>query len=146
MKKIRIGISFFLLILLCFAFNKLSLLINYLLALGFHEIAHLFVATWRGYSLKLIKLDMFGMSVELKEKIDNNDMFAINIVGPAVNLLLCLICFTLYYFIPKSLIVLNEFCLSNFVLAIFNLIPIYPLDGGKLVKGLVRDNKKYLKT
>ncbi len=145
MKKIKIGTGFFLIVILCLLFNKLSLLINYLLALGFHEIAHLFVAYQRGYSLKLIRLDIFGLSVELKEKIDNNDMFAINITGPLINILLCLICFTLYYFIPKSFVVLNEFCVSNFVLAVFNLVPIYPLDGGKLIKGIVKDNKKYRK-
>lgn len=132
-------------VFLCIVFHKLSLLINYLFALSFHEMAHLFVASHRGYNLKLIKLDMFGLSVELKEKIDNNDMFVINVVGPLVNLLLCLICFTLYYFLPNSFNILNEFCLSNFVLAVFNLLPIYPLDGGKLIKGIVKDNKKYIK-
>lgn len=143
MKKIKIGFSFLFLLCVCLIFKRFVLIFNYFIAIAFHELAHLLVATKRGYKLKQVKLDMFGMSVELQEKIDNSDLFAINIAGPLCNLLLCLFCFVFYFFIPKSISYLNVFCLSNFVLAIFNLLPIYPLDGSKLLQSIIKNQKTF---
>ncbi len=143
MKKIKIGTSFIFLIIICIVLGKISLLMNYLFALTFHELAHLFVATKCGYKLKMIKFDIFGISANLEERIDDVDNFAINIAGPAMNLLLCVVCLIIYSFIPNSYQVLNLFCASNFVLAIFNLLPIYPLDGGKIFKNMVKNKKTY---
>ena len=114
------------------------LLINYILALTLHELAHIFVATKRGYTLKEFKISLFGVAVELNEKIDENDSFVVNISGPVFNLFLCLICVAFYWFIPKSFVVLNTFCISNLTLAIFNLMPIYPLDGFNIIESFSR--------
>ncbi len=143
MKKFKVGISFVFVIILCFMFKNFLLLLNYLFALILHELAHLFVAISRGYKLKQARLDMFGLSISLNEKILENDSFAINIAGPLFNLVLCLVCMSLYWLIPQSQNVLNYFCLSNFVLAIFNLLPIYPLDGGKIFRSLIKSDKAY---
>lgn len=143
MKKIKVGPSFACLILVCLLTNKIVLLINYLSALIFHELAHLFVAFSRGYKLKLLKIDMLGVSVELKEKIDDKDNFAINIAGPLFNLFLCVLCTAFYWLIPSSFQILNTFCLCNLIIAIFNLLPIYPLDGGKIFRGVFQKDKTY---
>jgi len=142
MKKFKVGISFLLLVLVCVVCQKFTLLINYILALILHELAHIFVATKRGYTLKEFKLSLFGVAVELNEKIDEKDSFAINISGPFFNLFLCLICVAFYWLIPISFSILNTFCISNLTLAIFNLLPIYPLDGGKIFYSIM-GIKKY---
>ena len=116
---------------------------NYLLALFLHEIAHLIVATKRGYTLKKIKLDMFGLAVELNEKIDEKDQFSINVAGPLLNLFLCVLCLASYWLWPFTYFYLNTFCLSNLILAIFNLLPVYPLDGGKIFRGMIKSDKAY---
>ncbi len=143
MKKVKIGISFILLIIVCIIFNKFALLLNYFFALAFHELAHLFVSKSKGYSLKVVNIDMFGMSIELNETIDDKDNFSINIAGPALNLLLVLVCMSLYWIYPKSFIYLNSFCMANLALAVFNLLPIYPLDGGKIFSGFIKSDKGY---
>lgn len=143
MKKFKFGFSFLLLVLICILMRNFLLLVNYLFALTLHELAHLFVATKCGYSLKQFKLNMFGVSVELDEKINDKDSFAINIAGPMFNLLLCVFCVALYWLIPISFKYLNLFCMSNLTLAVFNLLPVYPLDGGKIFKTLFSNNKKY---
>ena len=144
MKKFKIGLSFLLLVFLCVICQKFILLINYILALILHELAHLFVAIKRGYSLKKFKLNLFGVSIELTEKIEDKDAFAINIAGPIFNLFLCVTCVALYWLIPNSYKILNVFCISNLTLAFFNLLPIYPLDGGKIFYALL-GAKKYKK-
>lgn len=144
MKKFKLNYSFALLIVVCVLTEGLILLINYLIALTLHELAHLFVAIKKGYSLKEFKFSMFGVSVELNEQIDDSDSFLINIAGPVINLVLCLICVMLYWCVPKGYNILNLFCISNLTLAVFNLLPIYPLDGGKIFSTLMSE-KKYLK-
>lgn len=143
MKKCKIGISFLLLVVLCIILHQFKMLINYFFALTFHELAHLLVAISRGYKLKQFKIDMFGLSIDLDNEIEDKDSFAVNVAGPMCNLFLCLVCLAMYTLIPKSYNVLNEFCISNLVLAIFNLLPVYPLDGGKIFRAFVKSDKAY---
>lgn len=143
MKKVKIGPGFFLLIVICLFSKNIVLLFNYALALFLHEMAHLWVAGKRGYSLKQIKLDIFGLAVELNEKIDDKDQFAINIAGPVCNLIICVLCMASYWLFPISYFYLNTFCFSSLVLAIFNLLPVYPLDGGKIFRGIIKSDKVY---
>ncbi len=143
MKKVKIGASFLLLVIFCLISGKIVLFINYLFALSLHEMAHLWVAGSRGYSLKQVKLDMFGLAVDLNETIDDKDQFAINIAGPIFNLLICVLCLATYWLIPSSYIYLNTFCFCNLMLAIFNLLPVYPLDGGKIFRAMIKSDKVY---
>ncbi len=143
MKKFKVGLSFLLLLGFCFITKSVILLMNYLLALFLHELAHLFVATKKGYTLNKIKLDMFGLSLDLDEPIMDKDNFAINIAGPMFNLFMCLLCLAFYSLVPSSYAYLNIFCFSNLMLAVFNLLPVYPLDGGKIFRSLIKSNKTY---
>jgi len=143
MKKFKIGISFFILVFICVTFNKFLVLLNYFSALALHELAHLFIAKSRGYKLKQIKLDMFGLAVDLDENISDKDSFAVNIAGPAMNLFICLLCVVIYWFFPVSVLYLNTFCLANLALALFNLLPVYPLDGGKIFSSIIHNEKAY---
>lgn len=145
MKKIRIGISFWLMLAFCLATKQFLIVVNYLSALLIHEISHLIVASRRGYNLKMLRIDMFGLSVELQEKINDSDTFAINIAGPLINLVIVVMCMALYWLVPASYTYLSTFCVCNFVLAIFNLIPVYPLDGGKILKSMIKNQKNYEK-
>lgn len=145
MKKIKIGASIILLLIMCLIFHNIVLLFNYMLALFLHEMAHLYVATKRGYNLKQFKLDMFGMSIELDEEVLSRDSFAINIAGPLLNLGLCVFCMAMYWIFPLSYVYLNVFCFANLSLALFNLLPLYPLDGGKIFKSMISNDKLYFR-
>jgi len=141
MKKFKIGIGFWLLVLSCLFMQTFMLLLNYILALVLHELAHLYVAVKRGYSLKHFKVGMFGVAVELDENINQEDMFSINIAGPMCNFFICICCLALYQLFPITYVYLKDFCASNLILAVFNLLPVYPLDGGKIFKSLIKNNK-----
>ncbi len=143
MKKFRLSISFFVLVIFCLLTKQFFIFFNYLLALFLHEIAHLIIAKIKGYHLKYFKLDMLGMSIELDTDINNRDSFAINIAGPLCNMLIAIICVACYWLIPNSFYYLNYFCVSNLVLALFNLLPIYPLDGGKIFRSIIKSDKAY---
>ncbi|MCQ2564290.1 MAG: site-2 protease family protein [Clostridia bacterium] len=143
MKKIKVSVWAILLLILSFVFNKFLLIFNYLLALLLHELAHVFVAENKGYKLKQFRFDVFGFSVELDEKIEDRDAFLINLAGPLCNVAICIGCLGMFWLLPASYLVLKTFCLCNFVLAVFNLLPIYPLDGGKLFRSLIKNDKVY---
>jgi len=144
MKKFKISPSFFALVVLCFLTHNFILLINYFLALMLHEMAHFLVAVSKGYKLKRLQLSMCGLSLELNEEIDDSDLFLVNIAGPACNLLLALVCVAIFWVLPISFFYLKYFCIANLSLALFNLIPIYPLDGGKVFASLIKNKKHYL--
>lgn len=137
MNKIKVGTSVIILLVLCLFFHNLLVLMNYLLALFLHELAHLIVATKRGYKLREFRIDLFGMAIDIDSDIESKDCFVVNIAGPLINLILCGVCVLLYYLLPNSYVYLHTFCIANLSLAIFNLLPIYPLDGGKIFRGIL---------
>ena len=141
MRRIKIGIGVICWVVFCVFFHNLLVLANYFFALFLHELAHLCVAIRRGYRLKLFRIDLFGMSIDIDSNIDSRDCFAVHIAGPLINLLLCTFSVVLYTTIPCLYAYLHIFAIANMSLAIFNLLPIYPLDGGKIFRGMVSDDE-----
>ncbi|NET56428.1 MAG: site-2 protease family protein [Symploca sp. SIO2E6] len=106
-----------------------------------HELGHSFVAISQGIEVKSITLFLFGGLASLeKESKTPAEAFWIAIAGPAVSLalfaLLTVIDITLQLPAPLTAI-LGLITYLNLVLALFNLIPGLPLDGGNILKALV---------
>ncbi len=74
------------------------------------------------------------------------DMMWVGLAGPAVNILLAVV-FSLFLKVPLtglSLAFVQLGVYINLFLAIFNLVPIPPLDGSRFVMGLLPDKYAYL--
>ncbi|MEW6495175.1 MAG: site-2 protease family protein [Cyanobacteriota bacterium] len=106
-----------------------------------HELGHSFVAKWQGVEVDSITLFLFGGLAALeKESKSPAEAFWVAIAGPAVSLLL----FALFTVIgistgisgPLAAIV-SLLAYINLILALFNLIPGLPLDGGNILKSAV---------
>ena len=105
-----------------------------------HELGHSFVAKSQGIEVKSINLFLFGGLASLdKESKTPAEAFWVAIAGPLVSLLL----FGLFTLIGANLTtgplatILGLLASINLALALFNLIPGLPLDGGNILKAIV---------
>ncbi len=69
----------------------------------------------------------------------------VSFAGPLSNLILALVGCLVYFFVGYGLdnsgwyLMLQDFILINFSLAIFNLLPVFPLDGSKIITTFMSD-------
>lgn len=106
-----------------------------------HELGHSLVARSQGINVRSITLFLFGgiASIEQESKTPGQ-AFQVAIAGPAVSISLwLLLSLVAYFLLPESPVgVLTESLAGiNLVLALFNLIPGLPLDGGQILKAAV---------
>lgn len=106
-----------------------------------HELGHSLVAKSQGIEVNSITLFVFGGIASIdRESKTPGQAFQVAIAGPAVSLLLAIGLFGLSYALtlpePAHAVVSNLWQI-NLVLALFNMIPGLPLDGGQVLKALV---------
>lgn len=106
-----------------------------------HELGHSFVAIRQGIGVKSINLFLFGGLAQLeKEPKTPGEAFWVAIAGPLVSLLLfgVITVIGISTGVSGPLALILELVGSiNLVLALFNLIPGLPLDGGNILKAAV---------
>ncbi len=106
-----------------------------------HELGHSLVARSQGIGVNSITLFLFGGVASIdRESKTPGEAFQVAIAGPIVSMVL----FGLFYvltqlFSESGLIHLlaSDLANINLVLALFNLIPGLPLDGGQVLKAIV---------
>ena len=106
-----------------------------------HELGHSLVARSQGIKVNSITLFLFGgiASIEQESKTPG-EAFQVAIAGPAVSIMLFVLLTLLALLLPPSSLVnvmVGELGKINLVLALFNLIPGLPLDGGQVLKAAV---------
>ncbi|MBW4518529.1 MAG: site-2 protease family protein [Scytolyngbya sp. HA4215-MV1] len=106
-----------------------------------HELGHSFVALSQGIRVHSITLFLFGGIASLeKESKTPAGAFWVAIAGPLVSIFLFLLFTAIRISLPWSgalAVVLGVLAYVNLALALFNLIPGLPLDGGNILKALV---------
>ncbi len=140
MKDLRFSVSPFLVLYAAyFVFSKrISEGAAYFVALVLHEFAHAYVAEKRGYKLERLKLGVFGASLSGKfETLEKNDEIAIAAAGPAFNLFSAAFFTALFWVFPAFYVFFIDFVYASLALFAFNLLPVYPLDGGRVLNALL---------
>lgn len=107
-----------------------------------HELAHSAVAQRFNVSVKSITLFFLGGIAEFTTPIKKpKDEFFIAVSGPVASLAIGILCFALSHLFFKFLPMVNSLFLylafSNIILFLFNLIPGYPMDGGRILSAIL---------
>jgi Zn-dependent protease len=101
--------------------------------------AHAYVADRLGWVVRGIHIDLFSGSAAVDTNIHERDSIKVVAAGPLSNLLLAVLS------LGFALVFPNNFLLSmvavNVILFLFNILPIFPMDGGRILR-----DSLYLKT
>ncbi len=118
----------------------------FFLSLLIHELCHSFVAKAYGIAVPQIQLFLFGGVSNLAKSTDTpGKEFTISIVGPLSSAVLGGILFGLVAVfhsfdiaLPKFLdVFLPYLAITNVALAVFNMLPVFPMDGGRILRSFL---------
>ncbi|MFC4249214.1 CBS domain-containing protein [Natribaculum luteum] len=122
-----------------------------------HELGHSLTAQRYGFPIDSITLWLFGGIAALSEMPENwRQELNIAIAGPIVSVLIGIVSYSLFLLTPSvlgdaasaatlngALFVLGYLAVLNVALAIFNMLPAFPMDGGRVLRALLARNQPY---
>lgn len=133
---VRLSLLFFL--FLPMVGFDIATFISVFIAVLIHEMAHAYVADRKGYSFNGIDIDLFFGSASIDMNMHQRDSMWVALAGPISNLVLIIISIFLIPVFPP----ITTFASVNLVLFIFNILPIYPLDGGRAFRDFLMLNMR----
>ena len=143
--KFEIDLKIFLFIILFYFTKQLELYALLMIFVILHELGHLIVGLISGLKPEKLEIKPYGVSVSFKLfpkdyniKIGKSNKLEVKkilvaLAGPVTNLLIIIVSLNLPLEFFKKLMIIY----SNILITIFNLIPIYPLDGGRITKSIL---------
>ena len=112
--------------------------VSYFTAVLLHELAHARCASKLGYVLNEFWLMPYGAALIGEfEDADWRDECLIAAAGPLLNVILLIFCIALWWIEPKTYFFTENFAYACLSIAAVNLLPVYPLDGGRIVLALL---------
>lgn len=159
---VELHISFLVLMLLIYIvafFNfypSINLLTAVLITLVFvtvvlHELSHSYVAKRYGIKIQRIVLLPIGGVSEMEEiPKDPAQELRIALAGPVANLIIAVISFFILIIFRNSLSTvligaLYYFIVVNLLLGLFNLLPAFPMDGGRILRAYLAERMSFIK-
>ncbi|MFB6167829.1 MAG: site-2 protease family protein [Haloferacaceae archaeon] len=113
-----------------------------------HEFGHSLVARRYGYEIDSITLWLFGGVARLVTMPEDwRHELVIAVVGPVVSVVLGAGCYALLLAVPGSFpaaqFVVAYLAVTNVALAVFNMLPGFPMDGGRVLRAFLARNQPY---
>ncbi len=109
-----------------------------------HELSHSLMARKYGIPMKGITLFIFGGVAEMSDEPPNaKSEFMMAIAGPVASILIGLLMYVFYFsfqnvidFVPLFGVA-EYLAFINLILATFNMVPAFPLDGGRVLRAAI---------
>ncbi len=132
-------LTFFILIFSMF-FNYFSRLAVLIIVILIHELAHCYACVYYGIGISEIEIFIFGGVAKFQKYIEENPKqeIIIALAGPISNFIFVVIMFLIMNrFNIGANYMIQLFLTANVIIGLFNLIPILPLDGGRIARGII---------
>jgi Zn-dependent protease len=130
---------------MAFLHSKLNGILFYLTVFTIvflHEFGHIFEARKYGISCKEVVFSIFGGAAMIQSNPKNaKEEWRVGIAGIRVNMYLIILGLIALIFAEKlayfkAMDLISTFLIINVALVVFNLLPIYPMDGGRVLKSI----------
>ncbi len=133
LSKLTISLPFCILISVMYLLDFGKVFVPVLLAVLLHESAHILVIRLMGYEIEKVDVRAFGISVKVEgiEYIPYTKEIIIAAAGPLAGIVTA--CVFLVAAKSFGIYSLGYFAGVNIVITAINLLPVYPLDGGRIV-------------
>lgn len=160
--SLKIDLKIFLFLFLFLLTSQIEMYIILMIFAIIHELGHLVAGLILKFKPEEVKLNPVGLQIRFKidsreynEKIKearslNIKKAIIALAGPLTNLIIAVVTIIIGYFNVniQNTYIYQIIIYANFLIAMFNLIPIYPMDGGRVLNELLKifiGNKKAYK-
>jgi len=112
-----------------------------------HELGHSWAARRYGITITSITLWIFGGMAHMQDLPEDWDVeFYVALAGPATSVLVAAVCYALLFVVPPApalVFVVGWLAVVNLSLAVFNVVPAFPMDGGRVLRALLARSRPY---
>lgn len=136
--QIKVNLQIFLFIIIFALTHQIKIYAWVMLFAFIHELGHMIAGLLLKLKPKSLSLMPFGISITFEtyvyKKLMEKKKIVLAIAGPLTNFLIAILMGVLH--IDQNL---KEIIIySNILIGIFNMLPLYPLDGGRILKGIIK--------
>lgn len=143
--RFQIDLKIFIFIIIFYITKQIEIYAVIMIFAMIHELGHLLAGILLGMRVEKIQLKPFGFSISFKLKLEDYNRkinkgnileikkIIVALAGPLTNVLIIILTLNIKLTIFQEMLIIY----TNILIVIFNLFPIYPLDGGRILKGLL---------
>ena len=159
--QIKVDLKVFLFFLIFLITRNIKIYSILMLFALIHELGHLIFGLFLGFKPEKMTILPYGLKINFKtksndfnKKLKKGNLLSIKKIvlalgGPITNIICIIITLILNEKINLEKNIYENIIYANLLIAIFNMLPIYPLDGGRVIKELthiflgIRNSYKY---
>ena len=156
--RIRIDLKIFVFFILFILTKQIKIYAVMMIFAIIHEMGHILAGIILGLKPEKMELMAYGISVSFKTNVEEYNKkikfgnylefkkIFVALAGPITNLIIAVITYYLNINIELKMLIVY----SNILLFLFNMLPFYPLDGGRILKSILhilvgkRQSEKYI--
>ncbi|MBQ9298554.1 MAG: site-2 protease family protein [Clostridia bacterium] len=135
--QIKISLQIFIFVIIFYLTRQINVYAILMLLAFIHECGHLLAGLLLKLKPKKLEINPFGLAIIFEEFGCRNKEFELKkmliaIAGPATNLIIILI--VILFNLPIDNLTKEILIYANILIIAFNMLPIFPLDGGRIVR------------